>query len=390
MHAPTHTQPQAHQAKAHDHWSEIAQNAVAPFARQIDREASIPSHVIDALRTARAFASGFPEALGGTSGSHADPVAATLAHGAMHEALGRASASVQGLVNVHHMGGSAVARWGNAAQKQRWVPQLTSGELLCGIAITEPDVGSDITAVKTFAKAVDGGFEVNGEKAWITCGASADLFVLVAASEGGPVALLLPKATPGLQIHPIDDMLGCRGYMMARLVLDDVFLADDQMLGRPGFGATYVAATGLESGRYNLAWGCVGLAEAALSAAMVHVKKREQFGQPIGDFQLVQRLIAVMMTDVHAARLMCQSAGVARGQKTMQATKEATMAKYFASQMVNRVTRDAQQLLGAQGIGSDTPMAMYFRDARVMEVIEGTTQILETMIARFGYAETAA
>ncbi|NKC11645.1 MAG: acyl-CoA dehydrogenase [Gammaproteobacteria bacterium] len=369
-------------------WRDVAQTAVQPFARRIDRDALVPEQVIDALRVAGAFASGFPETLGGPSGSAADPVVAALDHGAMHEAMGRASASVQGLLNVHHMGGSAVARWGNATQKDRWVPQLCSGSLLCGIAITEPDVGSDIAAVKTMAKATGGGFEITGEKAWITCGAAADLFVLVAASDGGPVALLLPKTTPGLHICPIDDMLGCRGYMMARLVLDGVWLPGDHVLGRSGFGTSHVAATGLESGRYNLGWGCVGLADAALGVAMDHVKTREQFGQPIGEFQLVQRLIATMMTDIHAARVMCESAGVARGQKALHATKEATMAKYFASQMVNRVARDAQQLLGAQGIGPDTPMAMYFRDARVMEVIEGTTQVLETMIARYGYAET--
>lgn len=380
----------AAQADARAFWEEVAQAHVAPSARQIDRDSAVPETVMAALREAGAFASGFPEAFGGPAGSQSDPVGAALAHGAMHEALGKASASVQGVVNVHHMGGSALARWGSKAQKAQWGPRLTSGETRCAIAITEPEVGSDATAVKTRAVADDDGWVVNGEKAWITCGASADLFVLIAASDDGPVALLLPSDAPGLTIAPIPDMLGCRGYAMARLLLDDVRLPADALLGKPGFGVTYVASTGLESGRYNLAWGCVGLAEACRQAALAYVQRREQFGQPIGEFQLVQQLIARMTTDIHAARLMCQSAGVARGQRAMTAAKEATMAKYFASTMVNRVAKDAQQLHGATGIGPDTPLEMYFRDARIMEVIEGTTQILEIMIAKFSYQERPA
>ena len=377
-------------ADARAHWAAVAQAHVAPAARQIDRECAVPEAVMAALRDAGAFASGFPEGFGRPSATQSDPIAAALAHGAMHEELGKASASVQGVLNVHHMGGSALARWGSKEQKAYWGPQLTSGQTRCAIAITEPDVGSDATAVKTRAVADGQDWIVRGEKAWITCGASADLFVLIAASEDGPLALLLPRETPGLTIAPIPDMLGCRGYAMARLILDDVRLPGDALLGKPGFGVSYVASTGLESGRFNLAWGCVGLAEACRQAALSYVQQREQFGQPIAEFQLVQQLIARMTTDIHAARLMCESAGVARGQRGMTAAKEAAMAKYYASTMVNRVARDAQQLHGAQGIGPETPLAMYFRDARIMEMIEGTTQILEIMIAKFSYQEVSA
>ncbi|TNF22218.1 MAG: acyl-CoA dehydrogenase [Rhodobacteraceae bacterium] len=378
------------QAEARAHWQAVAQAEVAPFARQIDREAAVPEAVMAALREAGAFASGFPEAFGGPAGAQGDPVGAALAHGALHEALGRASASVQGVLNVHHMGGSALARWGSAAQKAHWGPLLTSGATRCAIAITEPEVGSDATAVRTRAEVDGDGWVVSGEKAWITCGASADLFVLIAASAAGPVALLLPREAPGLSIAPIPDMLGCRGYAMARLILEDVRLPGEALLGKPGFGVSHVAATGLESGRHNLAWGCVGLAEACRQAALSHVQRRAQFGEKIAEFQLVQQLIARMSTEIHAARLMCRSAAVARGQRAMTAAKEATMAKYFASTMVGRVAKDAQQLHGAAGIGPKTPLEMYFRDARIMEVIEGTTQILEVMIARFSYQEGPA
>ncbi len=389
--------------QAPNHWRIQAQEMVAPFARQIDREARVPPQVVTALRQAGAFASGFAPGLAspvtgsqGAGGDVAtdqvpdqvpDQVAAALDHGALHQALGAASASVQGVLNVHHMGGSALAKWGSKAQKAQWLPRLTSGDMHCAIAMTEPHVGSDISAVQTRARPVAKGYALTGRKAWITCGDFADLFVLIASLPQGPTAFLLPRDAPGLTIAPIDDMLGCRGYMMADLILDDVFLPEDHLLGRPGFGASHVAVTGLESGRLNLAWGCVGLAQAACQCAMRRAKTRQQFGGAIADFQLVQQMLARMTTDIHAAGLMCRSASVARAQRQMDAAKQATMAKYFASQMVGRVTRDAQQIFGAEGIGPNTPMAMYHRDSRIMEVIEGTTQVLESMIARLALAE---
>ncbi len=368
-------------------WAEFSQLHIAPYAAQIDREAWIPTDVLQALRAAGAFSSGFAEAYGGKPAP--DPERAILDHGQMHEALGYASASVQGLVNVHHMGGSALAKWSTKEQRAFWVPKLTSGDVICAIAMTEAHAGSDISAVETWARPTDDGYVVNGVKRWITCGQSADIFVTIVGSDQGPLALILPKDTPGLTRIPIDDMLGCRGYMMADLTLEEVHLPQSHVLGGPGFGASHIAPTGLDAGRYNLAWGCVGLAQAACDAAMGQAKSRTQFGRPIAEFQLVQQLITRMITDIHAARLMCQSAGAARARRARGSAKEATMAKYFASQMANRVARDAQQIFGAQGIGPETPMARYFRDARVMEVIEGTTQVLESLIARLSLAEVA-
>lgn len=374
----------AHSGAATANWDAWVQEVVAPYGRQIDQDSRVPAEVISALKDAGAFASGFP---GGFAADPSDPLAAALDHGLMHQALGAASASVQGVLNVHHMGGSALAKWSSKAQRSHWMPKLLSGEVCCAIAMTEPGVGSDISAVETWATPEAGGYRLTGQKAWITCGDFADLFVLIARTEAGPTAFLLPKGTKGLRIEPIKDMLGCRGYMMANLHLNEVFLPETHLLGRPGFGASHVAVTGLEAGRLNLAWGCVGLADAAFTLALRRAKTRQQFGTMIGEFQLVQQLLARMATDIHAARLLCQSASSARATRQMDAAKQATMAKYFASKMVGRATRDAQQIFGAEGIGPNTPMALYYRDSRIMEVIEGTTQVLESMIARLALSE---
>jgi glutaryl-CoA dehydrogenase (non-decarboxylating) len=365
----------------------LADRCVAPHAAAIDREEHIPAHVLTALAKAGLFASGLPEKFGGPPASDGDPVAAAIRHGLMHEALGAASASVQGLVNVHHMAGSAIARWGTAEQKKLWIPRLAAGDVLAAIAITEPNVGSDASAVETRATRAGSGYLVSGDKSWITCGQSADLFVLLAGSDDGPLAFILPRSTPGLHVEAISGMLGCRGYMMAKLRLDRCEMAPDQTLGRAPFGLTHIAATGLDAGRYNLAWGCVGLARACLDSAFDYSRTRRQFGSPLSEFQLVQRMISRMMTDIHAALLVCWRAGYSRGRRQTTAIKETTMAKYFASQMVNRVAHDALQIHGANGCGPDYPLERYVRDARIMEIIEGSTQILEIAIARYGYQE---
>jgi glutaryl-CoA dehydrogenase (non-decarboxylating) len=361
----------------------FAAEHVAPEAARIDREERIPETLVRRLASEGFFASGFP------GKPDDDPVAAAIRHGLMHEALGMASASVQGLVNVHHMAGSAIARWGTKSQKEAWVPRLTSGEVLAAIAITEPNVGSDASAVETTARADGTDFILNGTKRWITCGQSADLFVVLAGSDRGPAAFLLPRTTPGLSIEPMHGALGCRGYMLAKLHLDGVRLSAEHLLGKPGFGLTHVAATGLDSGRHNLAWGCVGLARACLDASLDYSRQRRQFGSALSEHELVQRMISRMMTEIHAARLMCWRAAVLRGRKDPAAIKENTMAKYYASTMVNRAAYDAVQIHGANGCGPEYPIERYFRDARIMEIIEGSSQILEIAIARYGYQERA-
>lgn len=361
---------------------------IAPYAEAIDREEAIPRQVIDGIARAGWFASGFPAALGGTD-SESDAELASLRHGLMHEALGAASASVQGLVNVQHMAGSPIARWGSRFQKEEWVPRLARGELLAAIAITEPNVGSDAAAVETTATADGGDYVIRGTKRWITCGQIADVFVVLARMEQGPTAFIVPCDTPGLSIEPMHSALGCRGYMLARLHLNGCRLSADHLLGRPGFGVSHVVATGLDAGRYNLAWGCVGLARACLDAAFDYSRARHQFGSPLSDHQLVQRMIARMMTDVQAGRLLCWRAGELRGRRSPEAIKETTMAKYFTSAMVNRVAYDTLQIHGANGCGPDSPVERYFRDARIMEIIEGSSQVLEIAIARYGYQERA-
>ena len=171
--------------------------------------------------------------------------------------------------------------------------------------------------------------------------------------------------------------------MLAKLHLNNCRISDSQMLGRPGFGFSHVIAAGLDAGRLNLAWGCTGLARACLEKSILYAKNRSQFGQPISEFQLIQQKISRMITDQRAASLMCLQASRLRGLREHSAIQESAMAKYFSSTMVNRVANDALQIHGAHGVGKDYPIERYVRDARIMEIIEGTTQILEVAISRY-------
>jgi alkylation response protein AidB-like acyl-CoA dehydrogenase len=287
------------------------------------------------------------------------------------------------------MGGSPIARWGTREQKEHWIPKLRSGEVLAAIAITEPNVGSDAAAVETTAVADGADFLISGTKRWITCGQSADIFTVLTKTESGPTAFIVPRDASGLTIVPMHGALGCRGYMLAKLHFDRCRAGAEQLLGKPGFGLTHIAATGLDAGRYNLAWGAVGLARACLDASFDYSRTRRQFGSSLSELQLVQQKISRMMTDVHAARLMCWHAGVLRGRRDPASIKESTMAKYFASLVANRAAHAAVQIHGANGCGPEYPIERYLRDARIMELIEGSTEVLEIAIARYGYQERA-
>jgi alkylation response protein AidB-like acyl-CoA dehydrogenase len=185
-------------------------------------------------------------------------------------------------------------------------------------------------------------------------------------------------------------MLGCRGYMLATLALETCRLPADHAIGRAPFGVSHVAATALDAGRYNLAWGCVGLARACCEAALARAASRRQFGAALAEFELVQRMLSRMLTDLEAARLMCDHAGRLRGARDPGAIRQTLMAKYFASRLAGRAASDAVQIHGAEGCGPDLPLARHLRDARIMEIVEGTSQIVEIAIARTALAERAA
>lgn len=354
---------------------ELIRSEVAPWAEHCDAEQVVPEPLLRRLAERGMFGLGLPAKCGGAGVD-------MVTYGIFNEELARVSASVHGILNVHHMATRPLSRWGAASLRERWLPELVSGRRMAAFSVSEPEVGSDAVGVETRAVRSEDGWVLHGRKRWVTAGQVADVFLILARSEAGPTAFLVEADRPGLSRRPLEGLLGCRGYMLADLELTSCRVPADQMVGREGLGFAQVVSTGLDVGRYGLAWACTGMLQACLEASLDFATRRRQFGVPIHQHQLVQRMLSAMWASSRAARLMCLDAGRLRDRRDPRSVERTLLAKYFASTELQRAATDTVQIHGAAGCSSEYPVARYLRDAKVMEIIEGTTQIHEIMIAK--------
>ncbi|MDN0197609.1 acyl-CoA dehydrogenase family protein [Streptomyces sp. S.PNR 29] len=352
------------------------ERALMPHAHRFDTEQAISREVVSSLAGQGYIGASVPEALGGRGLAPVD-------YGLLSEELGRACQSIRNFVAVQDMVVHSIEKWGTAPQKERWLPSIIAGETVAAFALTEPHVGSDAAAVETIAIEADKEYVLNGTKKWISFAQLADLFLVFAQLDGRHTAFLLERDTEGLRVEPIDGLLGLRGSMLGRLRLEDCRVPAENLVGGPGLGLAFVASSALDLGRYSTAWGSVGLSQACLDACVEYCGRRTQYGTEIKNHQLVQRMLADMITDITAARLLCHHAGVSKDKADMNAANHTLMAKYRASTVAVRVASDAVQIHGAQGIGAESSVQRHYRDAKVMEIIEGTTQIQQTLIGQF-------
>jgi alkylation response protein AidB-like acyl-CoA dehydrogenase len=276
----------------------------------------------------------------------------------------------------------AILKWGGDAQSSFWLNRMATGDVIGAFALTEADIGSDAGHIGTTATQDGRDYILNGGKQWISLGQIADLFLIFAQYKDNLCAFLLERNTPGLTVEAINGMLGVRATMLAKLQLTDCRVPKKNLIGGVGFGLVPVAIDALNLGRYSIAWGCVGLAQACLEASIKYTGKRKQFGVYIKDHQLIQQMITDMTVNIKAARLLCCQAGLARERNHPNSLSDTFIAKYFASTMATRVASDAVQIHGALGCSRILPIQRYLRDAKIMEVIEGTTQIHQIEIAK--------
>ncbi|THB80118.1 MAG: acyl-CoA dehydrogenase [Desulfobacteraceae bacterium] len=304
--------------------------------------------------------------------------------GLLNYELNKSCTAVRSLVTVQNMVGRIIERWGNAEQKDQWLPVLAAGEKIAGFALTEPEYGSDAAGIRTCFTDHGDTFAITGTKKWISFGQMADLFLVFGQAEERLGCLIVEKDTPGLSITPISDILGARGTMLAQLEFDACSVPKENLVTNLGFGLHPVAFTGLDLGRYSIAWGCVGMAAACLEASVTYASERRQFGSCLKDHQLIQALISDMTVDIKAAKLLCEHAGRLAETNDRNAMQEMLCAKYFAAGMVNRVTAKALELHGANGYAPEQGIERFFRDAKIMETIEGSNQMMQIMIAKYG------
>ncbi|HEX2162127.1 MAG TPA: acyl-CoA dehydrogenase family protein [Thermoleophilaceae bacterium] len=280
---------------------------------------------------------------------------------------------------------SAIAKWGSEEQKQRFIPGICSGEALGCFGLTEPDTGSDAANLSTRAERIDGGWRISGQKQWISLGNHAAFALIFAQTDPqlghrGLGAFLVPTDSPGFSASEIHGKLGLHASDTAELALDGVEVGDDALLGEVGDGFK-VAMTALDSGRFSVSAGCVGICQGCVAASTAYAKEREQFGRPIAAFQLVQAMIADMVVDTHAARGLVWKAAWLKdsGQPN---TLETSVAKLFSTEAAIRSANTAIQVHGGSGYVDDHPVERYLRDARVTTLYEGTSQIQKLIIGR--------
>jgi alkylation response protein AidB-like acyl-CoA dehydrogenase len=351
---------------------------IAPHADLHDREERLSEDVIRKMAAQGYLGATVPAAYGGQ-------VMDAITFGLLNEEIGRGCTAARGLITVQSMATRVIDRWGSDAQKTRWLRELATGQKIGAFALTEPEHGCDAANIEATAEQTDGGFVINGRKRWISYGQIADVFLVFAQTEKRVSAFLVERDTPGLTVEPMKGLLGARGSMLAELRFEDCRVAAENLVARLGFGLVPVGFTALDVGRYSIAWGAVGLAQACLDSSIQYTKRRKQFGVRLRDHQLIKRMITDMMTDITAARLMCCQAGVLSETDDRDSLNNMCMAKYHATNMAVRVTNAAVQMHGANGYSRDYPVERFYRDAKIGQMIEGSNEMLQLMISRYGY-----
>jgi alkylation response protein AidB-like acyl-CoA dehydrogenase len=351
---------------------------VMPYADVYDRAGRVPEDLLQRVAEAGLWAPFLPP---GSGGAGMDLV--TL--GEVHEEVGRGCSSLRSLLTVHTMVSWTVQRWGTPAQRERWTPVLGSGQVLGAFCLSEPGAGSDTSAITTTAVESRGGWVLNGVKKWTTGGQRADLFLVFARTAASIGAFLVPRDAPGVRVSPIDDMLGTRASMLAEITFDDVVLGPDALLGPSGFTAGMVLTGTLDLGRYSVAAGSLGILQACLEASSAYAAQRRVGGSALRELPLIQAKLSDMVTDARAARLLIAEAGRLKDAGESATLMATWVAKYFASTAAVRHAAEAVQIHGANGCSTDYPVARLYRDAKVMEIIEGSNEIQRITIA--GQAE---
>ncbi|MBI1201334.1 MAG: acyl-CoA dehydrogenase [Rhodopseudomonas sp.] len=351
-----------------------------PLERRIADEDRIPDELVADMRALGLFGFAIPEVYGGLGLNMEEEVLLVFE-------LAKTSPAIRSVVGTNNgIGAQALVLAGSEAQKQRYLPRLASGELISSFALTEPEAGSDAASLTTFAARSGDGFILNGTKRFITNGPQAGLFTVFARTDkakpgaDGISAFLVEAPRPGLDRGKPDQKMGQRGAHVCDIVFDNCAVGSGALLGAEGDGFK-TAMKVLDRGRLHIAAVCVGIAERLLTDAVRYAVERRQFGRPIGEFQLIQAMLADSRAESLAARAMVQATARRRDQGEAIAA-EAACCKMFASEMVGRVADRAVQIFGGAGYIADHGIERFYRDVRLFRLYEGTTQIQQLVIAR--------
>lgn len=358
---------------------EYVQTRLEPVGGQVEREDRIPAQILQEMGELGYFGVPFPERYGGMG-------AGELGYCVLLEELGATNAAFSNVIGATS-GLCATAVWlgGDEAQRERYLPELVAGRRMGSYALSEPNAGSDAASLATTARRAGDHYVLNGTKHFITNAPIADVFVVFAATDrklgarGGISAFVLERGTPGMSVGKPDEKMGLRGSTTSEVVFEDCAVPVANLLGQEGTGFGIALKT-LERGRISLSAGCVGTAQDLLRRCVGYAKQREQFNQPIGSFQAIQWMLAEMALGVHAGRLMVYQAAD-RVDRGVSAGQEAALTKLYCSEMAGRAADNAVQIHGGLGYMKESPIERIYRDARVLRIYEGTSEIQRVIVA---------
>ena len=357
----------------------FANREIVPRARDNDRNEHFDTKLVAKMAAQGYLGAIIPTEYGGAGLDY-------LTYGLVVEEVGRACSSMRTVVSVQtSLVASSLLQWGTGEQKRTYLPKVCSGEWLGCFGLTEPDTGSDAANQRTRARKTSAGWSISGAKMWISMGSHASFALVFAQTDPelahrGLACFLVDSSLPGFSSQPMHGKMGLHGSDTASLALDEVEVGADSMLGGVGDGFK-VAMSALDSGRYSVAAGCVGICQGCVEESVAYAKERRQFGRPIASFQLVQAMLADMKVETDAARMLVWRAGFLKDAGKPNTT-ETSIAKLYATEAAIRCANTAIQVHGGAGYVDDHPVERYFRDVRVTTLYEGTSQIQQLIIGR--------
>jgi alkylation response protein AidB-like acyl-CoA dehydrogenase len=362
------------QQEIRDRAAEFADRVVAPYAAELDREDRVPFETLEKLSEMGFMGLCVPEEYGGAGADF-------LSYALLIEEISRADAGVGVTLAVHTSAGTLpIVMYGDADQKARWVPDLAQGNKIGSFALTEPTTGSDASAIQTTAERVEGGYRLSGHKQWVTNGRVAGSMISFARAPEGVTAFVVSMDAEGVSFGKHAQKMGVISATTDDVLLDNVFVPEEDRLLPEGKGLSVALGT-LDFGRIGIAAQALGIAEAAFLYASEYAAERTTFGKPIAEHQAIAFKLADMQTKIRAARLLTHEAAWMKD-RGMRVTEAGARAKLYASQVANEVTYDAVQILGGYGYMKDHPVERHYRDARVTEIYEGTSEIQRLVISR--------
>jgi butyryl-CoA dehydrogenase len=359
---------------------EFAANELEPKAAAIDASGEFPHDSIKKMAELGLLGMVIPEQYGGAG---FDFVSLAIAI----EEISRGCGSTGVITAVHNSLASwPIANWGTDAQKQQYLPKMATGELLGAFGLTEPNCGSDPASMETRAVLKGDHYLLNGAKRFITNGGAADVFIVFAVTDPaagtrGISAFIVEKTFPGFSVGKHEELLGLRATANCELIFEDCRVPKENVLGELNQGFKVAMGT-LDVSRIDIGAQAVGIAQAALDKSVTYSKERKQFGKAICEFEMIQEKLALMATGIEAARLLVYSAAYQKDGGKKRFSKESAMCKLFAATTAVEVTKEAVQVFGGYGYTKDYPVERYFRDAKCMEIYEGTSEIQKIVIAR--------